>query len=121
LCWRVVDIEKRKGRIVGILLAFAPFIVFAIVDRLIGPTEGLMSGAVIAIVLLVRDWITPGRMPELLEIGTALLFAGLAIYAVLAGPTWSVVDVRLCVDTLLAPDRHCLNGDWTPVHLAIRT
>jgi hypothetical protein len=52
LCWRVVDIEKRKGRIVGILLAFAPFIVFAIVDRLIGPTEGLISGAVIAIVLL---------------------------------------------------------------------
>jgi hypothetical protein len=48
--------EKRKARIVRILLAFSPFIVFAIVDRLVGSTEGLIGGAVIAVVLIVRDW-----------------------------------------------------------------
>jgi hypothetical protein len=82
----------------GILLAFAPFIAFAIVDRLAGPTEGLIIGACVSAALLVRDWITPGKRPKLLEIGTALLFAGLALYAVLGRPTWSVIGVRLCVD-----------------------
>ncbi len=83
----------------GILLAFAPFIVFAIVDRLAGATEGLVAGALVSVALLARDWIIPGRAPKILEIGTALLFGGLALYAVLGGPTWSVIGVRLCVDT----------------------
>jgi hypothetical protein len=40
----------------------------------------------------------PGRTPKILEIGTALLFGGLALYATLAEPTWSVIGARLCVD-----------------------
>ena len=83
----------------GILLAFAPFIVFILADRLVGPTLGLCAGAVVSVGLLVRYWITPGRTPKILEIGTALLFGGLALYAVLGAPTWSVIGVRLCVDT----------------------
>jgi hypothetical protein len=82
----------------GILLAFAPFIGFAIVDRLIGPTGGLIAGAVISAALLVRDWFTPKRAPKILELGTVVLFCVLALYAVLEGPTWSVIGVRLCVD-----------------------
>ena len=82
----------------GILLAFAPFIVFAIVDRLVGSTAGLVAGAATSAALLIRDWITPGRSPKILEIGTAVLFGGLAVYAVLANPTWSIIGVRLCVD-----------------------
>jgi hypothetical protein len=31
---------EQEGGSVGILLAFAPFIVFAVIDRLIGPTGG---------------------------------------------------------------------------------
>ncbi len=83
----------------GILLAFAPFIAFAVVDRLIGPTQGLFAGVVVSVTLLMRDWVTPGRTPKILEIGTALLFAGLALYAAVGEPTWSVIGVRLCVDT----------------------
>jgi hypothetical protein len=83
----------------GILLAFAPFIVFAVVDRLVGATEGLVAAALVSAAMLIRDWITPGRSPKILEIGTLLLFAGLSLYAVLAGPAWSVIGVRLCVDT----------------------
>jgi hypothetical protein len=82
----------------GILLAFAPFVAFAVIDRLAGPTEGLVSGAVVGIALIVRDAMTPGRTPKILEVGTAVLFGALAAYAVLATPTWSVIGVRLRVD-----------------------
>jgi hypothetical protein len=83
----------------GILLAFAPFLAFALVDRLIGPSQGLFAGVIVSAALLARDWFTPGRTPKILEIGTALLFAGLALYAAVGEPTWSVIGVRLCVDT----------------------
>src|SRR4051812_16786866 len=82
----------------GILLAFAPFIVFALIDRLIGPMEGLVAAALVSAALLVRDRMTPGRTPKILEIGTMLLFGALALYAVLGGLTGSVIGVRLCVD-----------------------
>ena len=82
----------------GILLAFAPFIVFALVDRLVGPTQGLVAGTFAAAALVVRDWLTPGRAPKILEIGATVLFGGLALYALLGQATWSVVAVRLCVD-----------------------
>lgn len=82
----------------GVLLAFAPFIAFALVDRLAGATEGLIAGALVSAALLARDRLTPGRSPKILEIGTALLFCGLAAYALLGLATWSVIGVRLCVD-----------------------
>jgi hypothetical protein len=82
----------------GILLAFAPFLAFAVVDRLIGPTQGLIAGAATSVALLLRDWIGLRRKPKILEIGTAILFAGLALYAVLGGSVWSIVGVRLRVD-----------------------
>jgi hypothetical protein len=82
----------------GILLAFAPFIVFALVDRLAGTTEGLLAGAAASAALLIRDWITPGRSPKVLEIGTVILFGALAAYAVAGDPAWSIVGVRLRVD-----------------------
>jgi hypothetical protein len=80
------------------LLAFAPFIAFAIIDRLGGSTEGLIAGALVSLALLGRDFFTAGKSPKLLEMGTAVLFTGLAIYAVVGGPSWSVIGVRLCVD-----------------------
>jgi hypothetical protein len=78
----------------GILVAFTPFIVFAILDRLIGSTGALAAGALISAALLVRDWMALGRAPKILKIGTVLLFGGLALCALLGGPTWSVVRVR---------------------------
>jgi len=83
----------------GILLAFAPFIVFAILDRLAGSTAGLVVAALVSMALVARDVMTGGRSPKILEIGTAALFCALALYAMLGTPTWSVIGVRLCVDT----------------------
>jgi hypothetical protein len=82
----------------AMLLAFAPFIVFAIVDRLVGVTEGLFAGTAISAAMLLRDWIILRRTPKILEIGTTILFGGLALYAVLGGPTGSIMGVRLAVD-----------------------
>jgi hypothetical protein len=82
----------------GILLAFAPFVVFAIVDRLFGSTAGLVAGTVVSIGLLLRD-VIGGRSLKVLEAGTTILFGGLALYAVLSRPAWSVIGVRLMVDS----------------------
>jgi hypothetical protein len=82
----------------GVLLAFAPFIVFAVVDHLAGGTAALVAGAAVAAVLVLRDWRGGGRAPKILELGTVVLFGVLALYAVLRDPGWSVIGVRLRVD-----------------------
>ncbi len=42
---------------------------------------------------------TPGRAPKILEVGTVVLFGGLALYAIFGGTTLSVIGVRLLVDS----------------------
>ncbi|AMJ60812.1 hypothetical protein [Bosea sp. PAMC 26642] len=80
------------------LIAFMPFIVFAIVDRIFGATAGLVAAAATSVILLVRDVVLLRNSPKILEVGTALLFAGLAAYTIMVGRTWSVTGVRLWVD-----------------------
>jgi hypothetical protein len=82
----------------GILLAFAPFGMFAAVNTLIGGTAALVAGTVASAALLIRDLMIVRRTPRVLEIGTTILFGGLALYAVIADPGWSVFSVRLRVD-----------------------
>ena len=82
----------------GILLAFTPFIAFAVLDRFLGSTEGLVAGAFVSLVLVARDVLASGRAPKILEIGSAVLFGALALLALIAHPAWSVIGVRLCVD-----------------------
>lgn len=81
----------------NILIAFAPFFVFAVLDRLVGITEGLVAGALVALALTVRD-LARGRTPKILEIGTLALFGSLSAYALLGDPGWSIPAVRLRVD-----------------------
>ena len=82
----------------GILLEFAPFIMFAVCDRIVGPNIGLIAAALVAAALIIRDLVTPGRHLKLLAIGTFVLFAGLAAYALLGHVQWSLYGVRLWVD-----------------------
>ena len=82
----------------GILLAFAPFIAFAVLDRFLGATTGLVAGALVSAALLARDWLDARRSPKILEIGTFILFGAMAAYALVGGPQWSVIGVRLRVD-----------------------
>jgi len=82
----------------GILVAFAPFIAFAIVSHVDGGTAGLIVAAATSAMFLLRDRMVPEQTPTQLEIGMAILFGGLVSYAMLADPAWSVVDLRLIVD-----------------------
>jgi len=83
----------------GMLLAFAPFIAFAVIDRLVGSVSGLFAGFAVSAAILTRDWLSATRKPKLLEIGTAMLFGALAAYALVVNPAWSLMGVRLTVDT----------------------
>lgn len=82
----------------NILLAFAPFIAFAVVDRHLGAFAGLLAGAAASAALLIRNrFVLKHRELPLLEIGTLVLFAGLAVFVAL-GADWSILGVRLRVD-----------------------
>lgn len=81
----------------GILLAFAPFVIFAVLDRIAGPTAALAAGAVASAALVARD-LAVSRHMKILELGTFLLFSGLALYTSMNKAHWSVIGVRLCVD-----------------------
>lgn len=82
----------------NLLLGFLPFLAFALVTHVAGSAAGLTAGALAAVALLVRDGMA-GRHLKLLEIGTAILFGGLALYALRAQPDWSLPHVRLLVDS----------------------
>ena len=71
---------------------------FALIDRLGGSLAGLVAGAIVALLLLEREWLIQKRSPKILDVGTALLFSGLALYLLSAKPAWSVIVVRFCVD-----------------------
>src|ERR1700733_5165846 len=89
--------DAPLGAIMAILLAFAPFIAFAICDRFVGPNVGLVAAAIVAAGLIVRG-IAMRQSLKLLEIGTLILFAGLAVYAYVGRAQWSLYGVRLWVD-----------------------
>lgn len=82
----------------GILLAFAPFIAFAVAAQFIGVTSGLVAGAGVAASLLLRGWLAARKPPKVLEAGAMLLFGGLACYSVLFTPAWPFLLVRLFID-----------------------
>lgn len=81
------------------LLAFAPFIVFAVIDRTVGSIPGTIAGAIVALLMLGRETLFQKRSSKILDIGTAILFCGLSIFFLATKPEWSVITVRLCVDT----------------------
>ncbi|SAK67845.1 hypothetical protein AWB80_03358 [Caballeronia pedi] len=80
------------------LLAFAPFIAFVVIERTVGVTAGLAAGALVSAAMLARDLLSSTRHVKILEIGTFLLFGALTLYALMYGPSWSVAAVRLRVD-----------------------
>jgi hypothetical protein len=84
--------------VMNMLLGFLPFIVFAVLDRTLGVLPALGSAAAISAIFLIRDWLTPNRAVKVLEIGTVLLFAGLAIYSIAMDVQWTLLGVRLRVD-----------------------
>jgi hypothetical protein len=81
----------------NILLAFAPFVVFAVLSHVVGPAGGLLAGTLTSVVLIARDWMRSASL-KILEVGTFLLFAALTIYTLTAHRDLSIIEVRLWVD-----------------------
>jgi hypothetical protein len=82
----------------NILLAFSPFLVFVVLQRLIGVEPGLLGAVAMSLLLLARDAVIRRRMPKVLEIGTVLLFGALALYGGVMEAAWSIAGIRLAVD-----------------------
>jgi hypothetical protein len=80
------------------LLAFTPFVVFALVDRLVGGLAGLVSAALAGAAMLVYGTLIKRNSVKVLDVGTLLVFGGLALYALATQAEWSVFGVRLRVD-----------------------
>jgi hypothetical protein len=79
------------------LLAFAPFITFAVLNHFIAPTAALIAAALVSLGLIARE-IVLGRSAKIIEVGTCILFGGLAVYAYLSNANWPIVGVKLAVD-----------------------
>lgn len=82
----------------GILLAFAPFFVYIVAVRFVSIPVALLAAAATSLLLIARDALMSGRSVKILETGTFVLFGGLAVYAWLLHPTWSIPAVRLRID-----------------------
>lgn len=86
----------------ALLFAFSPFIAFVIIERIVGIVPGLIAAALVSAVLLLRDALSREREVKILVVGTFLLFAGLAAFAMTEGAgEWLIASVRLRVDGLM--------------------
>jgi hypothetical protein len=81
----------------GILLAFAPFIAFAVIVKIWSGTMALFVGACVSAIPLARD-LLGRRQVKILEAGTFLIFSGLALMASLTPVIWSAVETKWRVD-----------------------
>lgn len=79
------------------LLAFAPFIAFAVLNHFVAPTAALVIAALVSLVLIGRELML-GRSAKILEVGTCILFGGLAVYAFIFNTNWPIIGVKLAVD-----------------------
>ncbi|MCF4125094.1 hypothetical protein [Methylobacterium sp. SyP6R] len=82
----------------NLLASFAPFFAFAILIHLDHVAAALWAGAAVAAALLLRDRLVRHRSFKILEVGTLVLFAGLAVYTRVTGQSWTIPAVRLVVD-----------------------
>lgn len=85
----------------NILLGLLPFLVFALLEHAAGIAAGLSGAALTALGLCLRDWTGPRQHCGVIELLSLLLFGGLAVYAGVYAPNWSVMGVRITVDAVL--------------------
>jgi hypothetical protein len=79
------------------LLAFAPFVAFAVLNHFVAPVIALAVAALVSLVLTGRE-VMLGHSAKILEVGTCILFSGLALYVYLSKANWPVIEVKLIVD-----------------------
>jgi hypothetical protein len=80
------------------VLAFTPFIVFAVLMRAVSVRVGLLAACAAAALIGARD-LARGRQPKILEVGAIVLFGGLGALSFVPSAHWTIAGVRLVVDT----------------------
>ncbi|MFT3973259.1 MAG: hypothetical protein QM699_07365 [Amaricoccus sp.] len=79
------------------VVAFLPFIAFALLTGPLGASGALLVAAVLSAVLVLRGW-RRGETPKILEVGTLALFLGIAGFIHLTARAESIAGVKLAVD-----------------------
>lgn len=79
------------------LLAFAPFIGFALGISALGSIGALFLGAAMSAVVILLG-LLKGRSAKIPELGSLFLFAALAAYEYLSGARLSVIGAKLGID-----------------------
>lgn len=82
----------------NMLLAFAPFAAFAVLEPRTGLHAALVVATLVAALLMLRDRVMRHRSLKALEVGSLALFGALALVSRLPWFGLSIVGVRLCVD-----------------------
>lgn len=82
----------------NLLLSFAPFFVFAVCAHLGWTEAGLWAAAAVSLLLIARERFA-GRSLKILEAGTLILFAALALFTTVTHFDWTIPLARLVVDT----------------------
>lgn len=82
----------------NLVWGFAPFIVFSLIDHALGLWQGLIAALLVAIAVLFRHRME-GRSTKILEVGSAILFAALALFVFATGADLSFPALRALVDT----------------------
>jgi hypothetical protein len=83
----------------NLVVGFAPFILFALLSRLSADLALWMAFAA-AFVVTIRDFVESPSL-RLLDVGSFVLFAGLALVRGFLDPTLSLVAVRFIAETML--------------------
>jgi hypothetical protein len=83
----------------NIYVSFAPFIVFAVVDRALGVNPALIVASIVSAAIIFVDIIVQNRRPKLLEVGSLAIFGLLASLVMGLGFEPSIIEVRALVDT----------------------
>lgn len=63
-----------------ILLSFTPFAAFNLLSEWVSVEVGVMAAALLALGLIMSDWLRPDGSAKALELGSAALFCALAAY-----------------------------------------
>ncbi|MEP7297508.1 MAG: hypothetical protein ABI702_15085 [Burkholderiales bacterium] len=73
------------------LIAFCPYIAFAVVHRLFGPLVGMIAGVLGGAALVIYRETKDGSGFGLFEMGSLFLFACLGVYVIEVQPHWSAL------------------------------
>lgn len=76
------------------LLSLTPFAAFTLLGRLISIEVGVWAGVVIALGLVLSDWLRPDGSIKMIEAGSFVLFGAVAIYGLSADMYASRAAVR---------------------------